>query len=69
MEYLLGNEEILTAMPKLACREPFSSETLGFCEKVSKELMRAPEGKSYPDIMTLGFWLRRASTESLKKNI
>lgn len=67
MEYLLGNEEILAAMPKLACREPFSSEILEFCGKVSKELMSAPEGKSYPDIVTLGFWLRRGSTEKLRK--
>lgn len=67
MEYLLGNEEILTEMPKTAGREPFSAEILEFCGAVSKELMRAPEGKNYPDIITLGFWLRRGATEGLKK--
>lgn len=67
MEYLLGNEEILEAMSRLAGREPFASEILDFCGAVSKELMRTPEGKNYPDIVTLGFWLRRGSTEALKK--
>lgn len=67
MEYLLGNEEILEAMPKIAGREPFSAEILEFCGAVSKELVRAPEGKNYPDIITLGFWLRKGSTEALRK--
>lgn len=67
MEYLLGNEEILTAMSKTAGREPFSAEILAFCGAVSKELMRVPDGKNYPDIVTLGFWLRKGSTEALRK--
>lgn len=67
MEYILGNEEILATMPGLAAREPFSAEILEFCTAVSKELMRAPEGKGYPDIITLGFWLRKGSTEALRK--
>lgn len=67
MEYLLGNEEILAIMPNIAGREPFSVEILEFCAAVSKELMRLPEGKSYPDIITLGFWLRKGSTEALRK--
>lgn len=67
MEYLLGNEEILETMSRTAGREPFSAEILEFCGTVSKELMRAPEGKNYPDIITLGFWLRKGSTEALRK--
>lgn len=69
MEYLLGNEEILTAMPKIAGREPFSAEILAFCGAVSKELMKVPEGKNYPDIITLGFWLRKGSTEALRRRL
>lgn len=67
MEYLLGNEEILEAMSKVAGRKPFSPEILEFCGTVSKELMRMPEGKEYPDVVTLGFWLRKGSTEAFKK--
>ena len=67
MEYLLGNEEILTAMPELAGREPFLPKIREFCTAVSKELMRTPDGKNYPDIITLGFWLRKGSTEALRK--
>lgn len=67
MEYLLGNEEILNAMPELPGREPFSTEILEFCGAVSKALMKTPEGKGYPDIITLGFWLRKGFTEALRK--
>lgn len=67
MEYLLGNEEILMAMPKLASKEPFSLEILEFCGNVSKELMRMPEAKRYPDVVTLGFWLRKGSMDTLRK--
>ncbi len=67
MEYLLGDEEIVMAMPRLAGREPFAPEILEFCGAVSKELMRALEGKDYPDIVTLGFWLRKGSVETLRR--
>ena len=67
IKYVLGSEEILEAMSGLAGREPFSEELLGFCGEVSKELMKTPAGKNYPDIVTLGFWLRRGSTEKLRK--
>lgn len=67
MKYLLGNEEILKAMRRLPCGEPFSSEIVKFCGTISKELMKTPRGKAYSDIVTLGFWLRKASIEALKK--
>lgn len=67
MEYLLGNEELLCAMPGLPVKEPFALEILEFCAAVSKELMMSPEGKSYSDIITLGFWLRRGAIEALRK--
>lgn len=67
MEYLAGNKEIVETMPKLHGREPFSLVIQEFCDDIAKELMRMPDGRNYPDIITLGFWLRKASTEALRK--
>lgn len=67
MEYLAGSKEIAESMPKLHSREPFTPEIQEFCDDVAKELLRVPDGRNYPDIITLGFWLRKASTETLRK--
>lgn len=67
MKYLLGDEKILRDMPIQLPKEPFAAEILEFCKSVSKELLKLQEGKKYPDIVTLGFWLRKSSLESLKK--
>ena len=67
MQYLLGDESVLREMPKLFAREPFASEVVEFCKVVSKELLRTPLGRGYPDIITLGFWLRKSSLENLSQ--
>jgi Acyl-CoA reductase (LuxC). len=67
MEYLAGNKEIVESMSKLHSREPFTTEIQEFCDDIAKELLRVPDGRNHPDIITLGFWLRKASTEALRK--
>lgn len=67
MKYLLGDETILKDMPQISPKEPFALEVLEFCQEVSKELLQTGQGKKYPDIVTLGFWLRKSSLEMLKK--
>jgi len=67
MKYLLGDEILLRNMKAAPPKEPFTPEVLEFCKSVSKELLSMPEGKKYPDIVTLGFWLRKSSLEKLKK--
>ena len=59
MEYLAGSKEIVESMPKLHSREPFTPAILEFCDDIAKELMRVPNGRNYPDMITLGFWLRK----------
>lgn len=67
IEYLLGNGTVLAGMAECPGMEPFSEKILDFCEAVSKRLMAAPGEKSYPDAVSLGFWLRKGSAETLKK--
>ena len=45
---------------------PFAPETLAFLGAVSKRLTRHPQGRAYPQIISLGYWLRPAALEKLR---
>lgn len=66
--FCLGNEDILRKMASFSARPPFDDATLDFLNSVSKQLMTAKEAKAYPDIVTLGFWLRKSSLLQLKES-
>lgn len=61
IEYVLGNEKsihnITSAVPKV----PFANDITEFCDTVSKEIFSDNSSKKYPDIVTLGFWLRKSN--------
>lgn len=65
--YLLGDANVLKAMPALPSRTPFDVACLDFLNTFSKILLSSKEGKAFPDVVTLGFWTRRASTAALKE--
>lgn len=65
LTYLVGNADSICNMASLSAREPFEEEIADFLNAVSRRLMR--EAKDAPDLMTLGFWLRKASVSELKK--
>lgn len=67
MEFILGNEQILNIMAERPGDTPFSDEIIEFCQIVSKELIKSPLGRQYPDITTLGFWLRKGSLAEIRK--
>ena len=67
VRYLVGDREILRGMPEAPPKEPFAEDIIDFMDGVSKELMRSREAKAFPDVVTLGFWLRRASVHKLKE--
>lgn len=47
------------------CR-PFAEDTLDFLSELSARLFKNPLAKTYPDVISLAFWLRRKSLERLK---
>lgn len=65
--FLIGNKDIVLNMCDVATKQPFDEEVVAFLNDISKELMRDKDAKSFPDIVTLGFWLRKASISSLKE--
>ena len=67
MTYLLGDMSLLKNIKNVSPMKPFSENTLAFFQDVSKEMMSDKDCRMYSDIVTLGFWLRRASMDLLKK--
>ena len=47
---------------------PFDENVCEFLDEVSKKLLQNIEAKSYPDVVTFGFFCRKASISSIKKN-
>ena len=67
IRYLVGAEDILKDMADISAKKPFDESILAFLDVLSKKMMKLPEAKVYPDIMTLAFWLRKSSMIHLKK--
>lgn len=67
ISYPVGNKDIVTNLPFVTPKGPFAEDVVDFLNDLSKELMQNREAKAFPDVVTLGFWLRKASLLSLKE--
>lgn len=66
INYLVGSQKMLEQMPFVAPKQPFDEEVIAFLNDLSRELMKSTAAKTFPDVVTLGFWLRKGSVSSLK---
>ncbi|SEW31099.1 Phenylacetate-coenzyme A ligase PaaK, adenylate-forming domain family [Ruminococcaceae bacterium KH2T8] len=67
VEYLIGNEEVISKAQKTPPLVPFADEVIRFCNDISSCLMKSDASRRYPDVVTLGFWLRRSSVMKMKE--
>lgn len=67
ISYVAGDSKVVRNFPDITPKKPFAEDMLDFMDEISKDLMRSPEARAFPDVVTLGFWLRKASTLSLKE--
>ncbi len=67
VKFLVGDKEVLMNMPRVVMKRPFDEQIIDFLNDLSKELMHDKTAKLFPDIVTLGFWLRRSSILKLKE--
>lgn len=65
--YLVGNDEIIISLQKTNPKRPFDDGVVDFLNTLSKILMKSREAKVYPDIITLGFWMRKSSVLAFKE--
>ena len=66
IQYLVGGPDILEDVSKIRPFKPFSDEIIDFCNDFASLIMKDRDARSFPDVATLGFWLRRASVIKLK---
>ncbi len=66
-EFLLGNQENFKEIEKEKPKKIFSEETIEFLSCVAEEVFRGGKRESLPDLLTYGFWCRRAHLQELKK--
>ena len=65
--YLTGSADIAAGLSDVRAKAPFDDEIIDFLNDVSKELMGDRSAKSYSDVVTLGFWIRKGSVLKLKE--
>lgn len=63
VEYLVGSENITDAP-----LQPYSDEAVEFLTLLSKNLMKSPALRAYPDISALAFWCRKSNLQKMKEN-
>ncbi len=66
IQYAVGDVTVLMQMQTAPASVPFDETIIDFLNTVSKALLSDREAKGYPDVVTLAFWMRKASIENLK---
>lgn len=59
LQFIVGNQDTISRMRHIKPLAPFSDEAIAFLNDLSKLVIRA--GKTFSDVVTLGFWCRRAA--------
>ena len=62
IEWLHGTMETLSERPVV----PFADEVIEELDALSKALMKDPASRQYPDVVTFGFFIRKANLQKLK---
>ncbi len=65
--FIVGSAEIATQISNVPALTPFDNRIVLFLNDVSRELMKDPRSKAYSDVVTFGFWIRKASIIKLKE--
>lgn len=56
-----------TAEPKICPMQPFAEKIISFLDAWSRGIRQDVQAKSYPDIVTFAFWIRKANVVRLKE--
>lgn len=67
MTFLVGDGQTIAEMQKIPARPVFDECVIDFLSDLSKNIRAQAGARSYPDVVTFGFWLRRSSLLRLKE--
>ncbi len=63
VNYLIGEKNITTTGLPI-----FDENVCAFLESLSKNILKEPQAKAYPDLVSFAFWIRKANIQKLKQN-
>lgn len=66
IRFICGSSTQLDKMPELKRFEPFSDIVCDFLGELSALLMKHPRAKAFPDVITFGFFCRRANISQMR---
>lgn len=67
IDFYSGSREIIAGMNEINSMETFSDEIIDFMNSVSREILADVSAREFPDVITLAFWLRKASIMKQKE--
>ena len=67
VSFLVGNVSKVERMPDIPPKVIFDEMVINFLNDLSKEIMKNAEAKTYSDLITFAFWIRKASVQKLKE--
>ena len=66
--FLTGNKEMLENVPKVSANRTWDSRVVDFLGHFSRNLLRDLRSKSFPDVTSYAFWIRKASLIQIKEH-
>lgn len=67
VNFIVGSADIAARLSEVSAKTPFSDDIVNFLNDVSKEIMKDPRSKTFSDVVTFGFWIRKGSVMKLKE--
>ena len=67
VKFSVGDIDAILGLPNISAMVPFDDLAVEFLNSLSRILLSSNEAKAYPDVFTLGFWIRKASVLALKE--
>ena len=61
INFMVGDAEVIVRMQKVESKLPFDESIVEFLNCLSKKILAIPQAKTYPDVVTFAFWIRKAS--------
>lgn len=61
ISFLTGSAEGMSDAVRAPVKKPFNEHVVEFLDDLSGYLMKHPQARQYPDVVTFAFWIRRGS--------
>ena len=68
VKFFIGDDTIIKNATNIPSLPTFSEEVVKLLDDFSRRLFKNPMSRNYSDVITLGFWCRKASVMEMKNN-